>query len=78
MARFKVNVTVQGDGKEAFAQALKECQAAGMAVERQLSGVGVITGEVDAAQAAALGKIEGVRVERARTFQAKPPGHGPV
>jgi hypothetical protein len=78
MARFKINVTVERDDAPTFRRAVQECRAAGMTVERELAGIGIITGEVDADQVATLEKVAGVKVERARAIQVKPPGRGPV
>lgn len=73
-AMVELSVTVSDDGHTSFETVALELRAAGLAVERELTTIGVITGRAEAARMESLRAVDGVAdVELGRTIQLPPP-----
>lgn len=73
-AMVEVSVTVTDDGHTTLETVALRLRAAGLAVERELTTIGVITGQAEAARMESLRAVDGVAdVELSRTFQLPPP-----
>lgn len=73
-AMVEVSVTVADDGHTTLETVALRLRAAGLAVERELTTIGVITGQAEAANMESLRAVDGVAdVELSRTFQLPPP-----
>lgn len=67
MTRILVTVLVDDDFLGRFSEVVDRCIDVGMAVQRQMTSIGVIYGTVDEARIGSLGHILGVRhVEASR------------
>ncbi|PLC51398.1 hypothetical protein CR159_04050 [Pollutimonas subterranea] len=67
MTRILVTVLVDDAFLGQFAEVVDRCADVGMAVQRQMTSIGVIYGTVDATRIDTLGHIQGVRhVEASR------------
>ena len=67
MTRILVTVLVDDAFLAHFAEVVDRCEDAGLAVQRQMTSIGVIHGTVDDACISSLGQVRGVRhVEKSR------------
>ena len=72
----KVNLLVSVDDEHLgrFSEVVKGLEDAGMDVEQELEGTGVVTGSIDSEKVEQLRKVEGVsHIEEPRQFQIAPP-----
>lgn len=60
MARIRLTVLVHENWRDRFSVIVENCRLAGLAVERELVTIGVITGNIDEDRVSALAHIEGV------------------
>jgi hypothetical protein len=74
MAVEHVNISIEDDYLDRFSDVVQHCEEAGLKVEQELEGVGVVTGLIDSDKLADLEQVEGVAaVESERQFQLSPP-----
>ena len=74
MAQAEVQISVADAHLDEFAEVVRRLELAGLRVEQQLAGIGVITGQIESARVDGLAQIAGVEhVERSRTVGI-PPG----
>ncbi len=76
MSRILVSIIIDESYLARFAEIVENCKAAGMAVQREMMAVGVVSGTIDSSRIEVLCQIEGVlQVEESRTVRriGKPP-----
>lgn len=74
MADENVNVSVADDHLHRFDEVVRRMKRAGLKVDQQLEGVGVVSGSIDSAKVQDLEGTPGVSsVERSRTVGIAPP-----
>lgn len=61
MAQILISILIDENCLPDYAQIVARCKAAGMAVQREMTSVGVISGTIDAAGIPVLGQIKGIR-----------------
>ncbi len=72
MATEYVNVSI--DDLDGFSEVVQRCEEAGLKVEQQLEGVGVVSGWIDRDKLADLEQVKGVAaVEASREVRIAPP-----
>lgn len=70
MARIRLTILVHESCRDCFPEVVERCREAGLAVEREMVSIGVITGSIDEAGMHGLESIEGVAaVEPERTHR---------
>jgi hypothetical protein len=73
-AQAEVQISVSDSHLAEFGKVVKQLEAAGLHVDQQLDGIGVVTGHVDPDQIKRLERVTGVQgVERSRKVGI-PPG----
>lgn len=75
MPTVKLSLSVRDSHLGRLGEVAKAAEKAGMAVERQIGSLGIVTGSIDAEKLGQLGQIAGVEnVETERGVQIPPPG----
>ncbi|MBV9279541.1 MAG: ketohydroxyglutarate aldolase [Chloroflexi bacterium] len=75
MAIEHVSVSVSDDYLDQFPEVARQLREAGLHVEWELAGLGILTGSIDSSRIANLDHIKGVMaVEPAREIRVAPPG----
>lgn len=74
MSKVDLLVSIDDTHLDRFPEVVESIKDAGMDVEQQLEGIGVVTGSIDSEKIEQLHKVEGVsHVEESRQFQIAPP-----
>ncbi len=74
MSRVNLSVSVDDEHVHRFSEVLEGVKNAGMDVEQEMEGIGVMSGSIDSEKVDSLRKVEGVsHVEQSRRFQIAPP-----
>jgi hypothetical protein len=75
MSKVRLTLSVSDSHLKRLDQVARDAKAAGLEIEQQLDGIGVITGSIEADRIAHLHRIAGVdHVEPDRTVGIAPPG----
>lgn len=74
MSDYKVTVTVSDDYLHRFSEVVERTKEAGLSVEREMEGIGTLSGSIDPSTVDSLLQLEGVAaVEHEEVFQLPPP-----